>query len=149
MMETIKRYMQVGGGSVADASEILMLLGRLAEGVEQLRRDFDADRESAAANRRLVHDRHDAMTRELTQLRQDIEVAAVISAQGRDDVKRLGEQIDAHKAAVQPSLDDWQRIKAMGLGITGILALGGLSVGAVLASGIDTFKSFLRSWLGG
>lgn len=148
-MASDRRYMQAGGAAMAEQSELMMLLGRLQEGVEHLRKDFDEERVSAATSRRLIYEKHDEMVRDLSQLKQDIEVGAIISAQGREDVKRLGEAIDAHKAAIQPSIEDWNRIKMLGLGITGILALGGLSVGALVMMGVDAFRAALRHWLGG
>ena len=134
---------------MADASEVLMLLGRLSEGIEQLRKDFDTERQNAAQSRKSIYERHESLSQDLTALRHDVEVGAIISAKGREEVKRLADQIDAHKAAVQPSIDDWNRIKTLGLGITGILAIGGLSVGALLMMGVDAFKAAVRSWLGG
>ena len=134
---------------MADASEVLMLLGRLSEGIEQLRKDFDTERQNAAQSRKSIYERHETLSQDLTSLKHDVEVGAIISAKGREEVKRLADQIDAHKAAVQPSIDDWNRIKTLGLGITGILAIGGLSVGALLMMGVDAFKAAVRSWLGG
>ena len=134
---------------MADASEVLMLLGRLSEGIEQLRKDFDTERQNAAQSRKSIYERHETLSQDLTSLKRDVEVGAIISAKGREEVKRLADQIDAHKAAVQPSIDDWNRIKTLGLGITGILAIGGLSVGALLMMGVDAFKAAVRSWLGG
>ena len=134
---------------MTDANEVLMLLGRLSEGIEQLRKDFDTERQNAAQSRKSIYERHENLSQDLTALKHDVEVGAIISAKGREEVKRLADQIDAHKATVQPSLDDWNRIKTLGLGITGILAIGGLSVGALLMMGVDAFKAAVRSWLGG
>ena len=134
---------------MGDITEVLMILGRLQEGVERLSADFSSEKNSAAASRKAIYEKHDQIQSEISSIRQDIEVAAVISAEGRREVAALARRVEQNKEDIQPSLDDWKRIKMMGLGIVGLLAIGGLSVGALLTMGVDAFKAALRSWLGG
>ena len=124
----------------------MLLMGRMAEGIERLRADFGEEKSQAAASRKALYERQEELRGDLSNLKNDIDMAAVITSQKMD---ALAADLKDHKAAVQPSVDEWKRIKTLGIGITGVLALGGLSVGAMLSMGLDAFKAAVRSWLGG
>lgn len=110
---------------------VLMAIGRLQEGVDRLREDFTEEKHSAAASRKLIYERHESVADEIAQVKRDVE--------------KLGDKIDAH----QPSIDDWKRLKSLGLGVAGVLAICGLSLGALLTMGLDAFKAAMRQILGG
>ncbi len=134
------------GKEVTDLTDVLMILGRVQEGVERLRQDFGEEKTQAAASRKALYDRQDEMRSDLSDLKSDIDMAAVVSAQKLTDIQK---ELKEHKAAVLPAVDEWKRIRTLGVGITGVLAIGGLSVGAMLAAGIDTVRAALRHWIGG
>ncbi len=131
---------------VSDLTDVLMLLGRVSEGVDRLRQDFGDEKAQAAQNRKTLFDRQDEMRNDLSSLRSDFDMAAVVQAK---DMRALSRSLEDHKLAVQPSVEEWKRIKTLGVGITGVLALGGLSVGAMMATGLDALRNAVRSWLGG
>ena len=146
-MDFDKTFFQEGAGrDVADHADLILMMGRMAEGIERLRVDFSEEKTQAAASRKALYERQDEMRTDLSSLKADIDVAAVISTQ---KLAELSKSLEDHKAAVQPSVEEWKRIKTLGIGITGVLALGGLSVGAMLSMGLDAFKAAVRSWLGG
>ena len=120
---------------MADLNDVMLALGRVQEGVDRLREDFTEEKASAAISRKSIYERHDDLSQELIRLKAD--------------VQGIGQKVDLHKSEIQPSLEDWRRIKNLGLGVTGVLALGGLSVGAMLSMGMDAFKAAVRHWLGG
>lgn len=132
-----------------ELTDVMLALGRLQEGFDRLREDFDVEKLSAAQSRRAIYERHETLGDGLVNLKKDVEIAALISAQGREEMKKLAVRIDEHREAIQPSIEDWKRIKNLGLGITGVLALGGLSVGALMSMGLDAFRAALRQFLGG
>jgi hypothetical protein len=131
---------------VSDLTDVLMILGRVQEGVERLRQDFGEEKAQASQSRKLLYERQDEMRGDLSNLKQDIDMTALVTAQKLGD---LTKELTDHKLAVQPSIDEWKRIRTLGIGITGVLAIGGLSVGAMLSMGLDAFRTALRSWLGG
>jgi len=131
---------------VSDLTDVLMILGRVQEGVERLRQDFGEEKAQASQSRKLLYERQDEMRGDLSNLKQDIDMTALVTAQKLGD---LTKELTDHKLAVQPSIDEWKRIRTLGIGITGVLAIGGLSVGAMLSMGLDAFRAALRSWLGG
>ncbi len=131
---------------VSDLTDVLMILGRVQEGVERLRQDFGEEKAQASQSRKLLYERQEEVRGELSALKSDIDMAAVVTSQKLGD---LTKELADHKLAVQPSIDEWKRIRTLGIGITGVLAIGGLSVGAMLSMGLDAFRAALRSWLGG
>lgn len=145
-MDFDKKFFQSAGSDVTDHADLMLLMGRMAEGIERLRVDFGEEKSQAAASRKALYGRQEELRGDLSNLKSDIDMAAVISAQKMD---ALASELKDHKAAVQPSVEEWKRIKTLGIGITGVLAIGGLSVGAMLAAGIDTVRAALRHWIGG
>lgn len=137
------------GAAVSDLNDVMLALGRVQEGVDRLREDFDREKISAAQSRKAIYERHEELGDALANLRKDVEISALISAQGREEMKRLAAKVEDHREAIQPSIEDWKRIKTLGLGVTGVLAIGGLSVGAMLSMGLEAFKAALRQFLGG
>ena len=128
---------------------VLLAIGRLQASVDHMQRDFAEEKRSATESRRALYDRHDDLQEQIGGLKMDLQVSGQITAQVREEVKAVSAKVDQHKEDIQPSIDDWRRIKTLGLGVTGVLAIGGLSVGAVLAAGMDAFRAVMRSWLGG
>ena len=127
---------------MADMHDVMKALGHLQACVDGLRRDFTDEAHGAAESRAVVHRRLDDQAEAIGVLRKDFEVSAVVNSQLRTDLK-------THIAAVEPSIAEWKRMKALGSGLVGLLAIGGLSVGAMLSMGLDAFKAAVRSWLGG
>ena len=128
---------------------VLLAIGRLQASVDHMQRDFAEEKRSATESRRALYERHDDLQEQIGGLKMDLQVSGQITAQVREEVKAVSAKVDQHKEDIQPSIDDWRRIKTLGLGVTGVLAIGGLSVGAVLAAGMDAFRAVMRSWLGG
>jgi hypothetical protein len=125
---------------VASLEDIYLALGELKGGVDALRRDFQEEKGTAHESRATIHRRLDEQAEEIAKVRTDVAVDGEITAQVRNEVKSL-------KDAVDPSLEDWKRMKALGIGIAGLLALGGLSVGAALMWASDAASTAIRHWL--
>lgn len=144
-MDFDRKHFFQEGKDVSDLTDVLMLLGRLEAGIERLRQDFSEEKAQSAQSRKMIYDRQDDMRNDLSTLKTDIDIAAVISTQ---KLAELTKSLEEHKTAVQPSVEEWKRIKTLGIGITGVLAIGGLTVGAALAAGLDAVKTTIRAWLG-
>jgi hypothetical protein len=61
----------------------------------------------------------------------------------RTELNDLGARI----ARIQPTVDEWSRIRALGMGIVGLLTIGGVSIGALVASGNEWLANAIRHWL--
>ncbi|RJT42015.1 DUF1515 domain-containing protein [Mesorhizobium waimense] len=125
---------------MASLEDIFLALGRVQEGVEQLRDDFKEEKRSAHESRTSIHRRLDEHATEIASLRTDVTIAGKIEAQVRNELKALNEKVD-------PSLEDWKRMKSLGIGIAGLLAVGGLSFGAFLMWAGDAAVTAVRHWL--
>lgn len=125
---------------MASLEDIFLALGELKGGVDGLRRDFQEEKSTAHESRATIHRRLDEQAEEIAKVRTDVAVDGEITAQVRNEVKAL-------KETVGPSLEEWKRMKTLGIGIAGLLALGGLSVGAMLMWASDTASTAIRHWL--
>lgn len=104
--------------------------------LEQLRDDFSDEREASRQSRAKLHERVDGMAEDIGAIRGDIRILGQVDGQIRDEVRALGETVEANKADVLPTVEAWRHLLANGravswiFGIAGITTVGGL-VGVV------------------
>ncbi|PIO96304.1 DUF1515 family protein [Pleomorphomonas carboxyditropha] len=118
-------------------TEILVKLGELGASVEHLLRDFGDEKIAARDNRAAMHRRLDEQARELSALKTEL----TLSRQVVEDLAKT--QADT----VLPAVGEWRDMKTTGLRIVGVLAIGGISLGATMAWFSDQAVSLLRHWL--
>lgn len=104
--------------------------------LEQMREDFNQEREADRQSRARLHERVDGMAEDIGAIRGDIRILGQVDGQIRDEVRALGETVEANKAEVLPTVEAWRHLLANGravswiFGIAGITTVGGL-VGVV------------------
>jgi predicted nuclease with TOPRIM domain len=111
--------------------------------MEQLRDDFREEREASRQSRQTLHKRMDEVADDIGTIRGDIRILGEVDGQVRGEVQALSRRVDN----AQPTLEEWRRIRAIGIGLVGLLALGGMSVGAALAWAGEGVVSAIRHWL--
>lgn len=126
---------------MADQAELLLKM------MEQLRDDFQDEREASRASRAKLHERVDGMAEDIGAIRGDIRILGATDSQIRAEVKNLTKTVTDNQEAAQPTIDEWKRIRAIGIGLVGLLALGGASVGAALAWTGESVVNAIRHWL--
>lgn len=129
------------------SDDIMRALGRLEEGVQRLREDFEDEKDAAHESRAVIHRRLDEHVHAISELRGDVSIGIKVDAQVRNDLQELKATVDANQTAVAPSIAEWRRMKAIGIGLAGLLALGGISIGAMLAYMGDIAVTAIRHWL--
>jgi hypothetical protein len=117
--------------------EILVKLGELGASVEHLLRDFADEKTAARDNRASVHRRLDEQAQGLA----DVKTELALSRQVVETLAKIQTE------TVLPAVDDWQGMKRTGLTVVGLLALGGVSVGAALTWFSDHASLLVRHWL--
>jgi len=115
--------------------------------LEQLRDEFHDEREASRDSRKKLHERVDALAEDVGAIRGDIRILGAADGQIRAEVKALKQTVADNQAATQPTIDEWRRIRAIGIGIVGLLALGGMSVGAAFAWAGEAMVGAVRHWL--
>lgn len=133
---------------MADENAILVAIGRLQSSVDHMQRDFDNDKRSAAESRKALYARHDDLQEQIGGLKMDLQRAGQATVRVSEEMKVVSQKVEQHRAEIKSSVEDWKKIKTLGMGITGVLAIGGLSVGAFLSMGWDALKAAMRQWLG-
>ncbi|SCM79785.1 conserved hypothetical protein [uncultured Pleomorphomonas sp.] len=118
-------------------TEILVKLGELGASVEHLLRDFGDEKIAARDNRAAMHRRLDEQARELSALKTELTLS-------RQVVEGLAK---TQSETVLPAVGEWRDMKTTGLRIVGVLAIGGISLGATMAWFSDQAVSLLRHWL--
>jgi hypothetical protein len=115
----------------------------LVKMMEQLRDDFREEREASRQSRQTLHNRMDEVAEDVGTIRGDIRILGQVDGQIRSEVQGLSTRVDN----AQPTLEEWRRIRAIGIGLVGLLALGGVSVGAALAWAGEGVVHAIRQWL--
>lgn len=127
--------------------DILLMLGRVEEGVKRIREDFQEEKQSAHESRAVIHRRLDEQSRQINLLDKVVEISSGVDVTLREEIKALKETVDRNHASVQPALEEWRRMKTIGYGISGLIAFAGLTVGGIIAYMSDGAVAALRHWL--
>jgi ferritin-like protein len=135
------------GGLMTSNDDILLMLGRVEEGVKRIREDFQEEKQSAHESRAVIHRRLDEQRQQIHLLDKVVEISSGVDATLREEIKSLKETVEKNHDAVAPTLEEWKKMKTLGYGISGLIAFAGLTIGAVVTWASDGAVSALRHWL--
>lgn len=134
--------------------EIMRAIGRvegrlsgIEENVALLRNEVSDEKQNAHDSRAIIHKRLDEQAKQIHLLDMTVTVSSNVDGQIREEVKTLKETVEKNHEAVQPTLEDWKRLKNIGYGISGLIAFAGLTVGGMVAYASDGAVAWLRHWL--
>ena len=127
--------------------DIMRVLGRLEEKVEQLGKDVAEEKKDAHDSRASLHRRLDEQGTLVSLLDKTVGIDAQINAQTRDKIEHLSQTVKDNHEAVAPTIEDMKRLKTLGYGIAGLIALAGLSVGGLILWAGETAVNAVRHWL--
>lgn len=134
--------------------DILRALGRvegrlsgIEESVSLLREDVSDEKDNAHESRSVIHRRLDEQARQIHLLDMTVTVSSNVDGQIREEIKNLKETVETNHEAVAPALDEWKRLKTLGVGISGLIALAGLTVGGTISYAGDGMVAWFRHWL--
>lgn len=85
----------------------------------------------------------DGLAEDVGAIRGDIRILGEVDGQVRGEVQALSARVDN----AQPTLEEWRRIRAIGIGLVGLLAIGGMSVGAAAVWAGEWLVNMVRAWL--
>lgn len=122
-------------------------LGRVQEGVDRLREDFQEEKRNAHDSRAVIHNRLDDQTGKMGHLETTVAISGGVDAQLRDQIAELRKIVSDNHDAVQPALEEWKSMKRIGYSISGLIAFAGLTIGAVITWASDGAVTALRHWL--
>lgn len=126
---------------------IFCALGRVEEGVKRIRKDFQEEKQNAHESRTVIHSRLDNQAKQIAHLDTTVAISGGVDAQIREEIKALKETVDRNHASVQPALEEWKRMKTLGVGISGLIAFAGLTIGGIVAYIGDGAVAAIRHWL--
>lgn len=129
-------------------------LGRLLEGMEQLRGDvrevkddIKEERQVSRENRSVIHRRLDEQADEIGRLRADMMIAGSVEAQVRNELQALRDTVNANHNSIQPDIEEFRRMRTLGRGLFWLLGFGGISLGAAAAYMGESLAKIVRHWL--
>jgi chromosome segregation ATPase len=125
----------------------MLALGRLQEGQDRMTADFREEKKNAHEHRAIIHRRIDEQSQQIGHLETTVAISGEIDAQIREEIKALKETVDNNHAEVAPALEEWKRLKTLGVGISGLIALAGLTIGGVVVWTGNAAVDAIRHWL--
>lgn len=126
---------------MAESEKLLLTM------LEQLRDDIATERETERASRARLHERMDEVVDRVGRIEGDVRILGQVDGQVRQEVQDLSATVTKNQNEAQPTIDEWKRIRAIGIGFAGILAIGGVSVGAMAVYAGETLVNAIRHWL--
>lgn len=134
--------------------DILRALGRvegrltgIEENVSLLREEVSDEKQNAHESRSVIHRRLDDQGKQISHLDTTMVISGAVDATLREEIKTLKDTVEKNHVATQPALEDWKRLKTLGVGISGLIALAGLTIGGMVAYASDGAVAWLRHWL--
>lgn len=125
---------------MATNNDLAMLLGEIKAGVERLREDFSDEKVLSKENRTIIHKRLDEQAEKVTKIEAGFETM-------QRDIEEVKSALSVHQAEITPTIAEWKRLKIMGMTISGMIALAGLSLGTLIATASDLVVAWIRHWL--
>ena len=102
----------------------------LLEMLKGLKEDIAEDREASRKSRAAMRDRIEEVVERLGKLETTVAVSGHIDAQVRNELDALRTSLAENRAAVQPTIDEWRRVKLMGHGVVWTVGIAGAAFGA-------------------
>lgn len=125
----------------------MRVLGRVEELQRQMQMDFADEKREAHDSRSSLHRRLDEQGHQIGLLDKSAALSGMVDVQIRDELTALKDTVAENHAAVRPALDEWSRLKALGYGISGLIAFAGLVVGGFVSWASDGALSAIKHWL--
>src|SRR5690554_4341217 len=92
--------------------------------------------------------RMDEIHAELSDLKTAVHVDVAVSAQHRDKSESRFEAIEKTlNDDIKPQTDEFKRMKMLGIGFLGLVAMGGMSLGGIAVYASDVAVNWMRHWL--
>ncbi|ASR06907.1 DUF1515 domain-containing protein [Rhizobium leguminosarum bv. viciae] len=139
---------------MASNEDIIHAIGKLEgslsgihDSVAQLRKDVGDEKANAHESRSVIHRRLDEQAKQIAHLDTTVAITGGVDAQIREEIKSLKETVNKNHDAVTPALDEWKRLKTLGMGISGLIALAGLTIGGIITYVGDGAVTSIRHWL--
>ncbi|ANL34123.1 hypothetical protein [Rhizobium phaseoli] len=134
--------------------DILRALGRvegrltgIEENVSLLREEMSDEKANAHESRSVIHRRLDEQGTQINLLDKAVVINTGVDAQVRDELKSIKETVQKNHETIQPTLEEWKRLKTLGYGISGLIAFAGLTIGGMVAYASDGAAAWIKHWL--
>lgn len=134
--------------------DILRALGRvegrltgIEENVSLLREEVSDEKQNAHESRSVIHRRLDEQGTQINLLDKAVVINTGVDAQVRDELKSIKETVQKNHETIQPTLEEWKRLKTLGYGISGLIAFAGLTIGGMVAYASDGAAAWIKHWL--
>ena len=119
--------------------------------LEQLRDDFQDERNASRESRAKLHERMNEVANDVGAIKGDIRILGEVDGQVRGELQALKTTVEANHADTRPTVDAWRDMLKTGRRITIIMGIAGLSFAGIL-TGIftwfgDTLPTLVKGWL--
>lgn len=118
-------------------NEIMRALGRLEQGMERQRADFENEKESSRESRGRMYDKLEKIEGEITK----------VGAIAKDAQEKATEVAGIITNDVKPATDDFRRMRTIGFVGLSLLGFAFTALGITLATVGEGVVNTIRTWL--
>lgn len=120
-----------------ELNDIMRALGRLEEGQDRMRTDFDDEKEASRESRQRMHTK-------LEKIEQHVTIVGQLAAQARDKADKVSGVVADD---IKPATDDFRRMRTIGFVGVSLLGFAFTALGVSLATVGEGVVQTIRAWL--
>lgn len=127
-------------------SLLLKMMEQVRDDMRHMQDGMQARDELSRQSRARLYERIDEVANDVGTIKGDIRILGEVDGQVRGELQSLQATVAANQAEVGPSVEEFKRMKMVGLSIVGLIGIGGTAFGASLIWWGESTVSFIR-WM--
>lgn len=125
-------------------SLLLKMMEQVRDDMRHMQDGMQARDELSRQSRARLYERIDEVANDVGTIKGDIRILGEVDGQVRGELQTLSATVAANQAEVGPSVEEFKRMKMVGLSIVGLIGIGGTAFGASLIWWGESTVSFIR-----
>lgn len=125
-------------------SLLLKMMEQVRDDMRHMQDGMQARDELSRQSRARLYERIDEVANDVGTIKGDIRILGEVDGQVRGELQALSATVAANQAEVGPSVEEFKRMKMVGLSIVGLIGIGGTAFGASLIWWGENTVNFIR-----
>ena len=115
--------------------------------MEQLRDDFQDERNASRESRAKLHERMNEVATDVGAIKGDIRILGEVDGQVRGEVQALAKTVEANHASTQPTVDAWRDLMQTGRRASWVFSIAGITTIGGLVAAVSGVFDWIGGWL--
>ena len=115
--------------------------------MEQLRDDFQDERNASRESRAKLHERMNEVANDVGTIKGDIRILGEVDGQLRSEMQALAKTVETNQAATQPTVDAWRDLMTTGRRVSWVFSIAGITTIGGLVAAVTGVFDWIAGWL--